>query len=385
MVTYIYSACFLALTTVAFAQDDGIQSLLNDHVSKYRDIEHFSGASLSVFVPGDVIKNYYAGHVSREIDSALVTDKTLFQIGSITKSFTAALMLHLEKEAKLKLTDPLATYLPQYSKWGKFTLDSLLNMTSCLPNYSDTPLFNVDVAKTPQKPHTTQEIIAYVYPKEVNPPLRSGYFYSNTGYVLSDMVVEKVTGNSFKQELENRIIKPCGLVNTFYPLPTFSSEELSRMAHGYQYNIYDNPELVGKDVTLTNMTWAGAAGALLSTTEDVVKWVQALFTGTLLDPSQKQKLLAIHSLQSGKPIAAVTKDDPEGFGLGVVQSYGKGDVTTPFWFYEGQTLGFRALYMYIPASNIIIACAFNSSPDGQNDHAHELLMRVYQKCGAGPA
>ena len=379
MITYVITACFLAVTSFAVAHDDGMQALLNDHVSKYRELEYFSGASLSVFVPGEAIKNYYAGRVSRDPASALVTDKTLFQIGSITKSFTAALMLQLEKEAKLKLIEPLATYLPQYSKWSKCSIDTLLNMTSCLPNYSDTPFFNVSVTRTPQKSLSTQEIISYVYPKEVNPPLRTGYFYSNTGYVLSDMVVEKVTGNSFKQELENRIIKPCGLANTYYPLPTFSSDELSRMAHGYQYNIYDNPELVGKDVTLTNMTWAGAAGALLSTTEDVIKWVQALFTGTLLDSVQKQKLVTIYSLQSGKQIKTVTKDDPEGFGLGVVQSYGKGPITTPFWFYEGQTLGFRALYMYIPSSNIIVACAFNSSPDGQNDHAHELLMNVYQK------
>ncbi|MCE5293990.1 MAG: beta-lactamase family protein [Chlamydiales bacterium] len=377
MNTFYFLACFLALTSGIFAQDDPMQSLLNDHVSKYQELEYFSGASLSVFVPGDGIKNYYAGRVSRDPASAAVGAKTLFQIGSITKSFTAALMLQLEKENKVNLQQTLGVYVPQYDKWGKFSLNSLLNMTSCLPNYSDTPLFNVGLAVTPEKSRSTQEIIAFVYPHKVNPPLRSGYMYSNTGYVLCDMVVEKVTGNSFKQELENKIIKPCNLGNTFYPLPTYSPEELARMAHGYQYNIYDNPELVGKDVTSINLTWAGAAGALLSTTEDIIKWVQMLFTGNLLDAAQKQQLMAIHSLQTGKPIATVTKDDPEGFGLGVVQSYGKGSVDTPFWFYEGQTIGFRAIYMYIPAKSIIVACAFNSSTDSQNDHAHELLMNVY--------
>ncbi len=374
MIAILAATC---LFTSAF--DNQMQTLLNDHVTKYRELEYFSGASLSVFKPGDGIHNYYAGKVSHEATSPAVSEKTLFQIGSITKSFTAVVMLQLEKERMLDLQQTLDSYLPQYPKWAKYTLDSLLNMTSCLPNYSDTPFFNVAAYETPEKVYSNESLIAYVYPKTTfTPPLRSGYFYSNTGYALADMIVEKTTGHTFRQELENRLLKPCELKNTFYPVPTLQREQFDRMAHGYQYNIYDNPPLVGVDVKKMNLSWAGAAGALVSTTEDVVKWVQALFTGDLLDEAQRKKLRALHSTKTGKPISSLSEDDPSGFGLGVASKYSSDDPKESFWFYEGQTMGFRALYMYVPSSNIIIACAFNSSPDSQNDHAHELLINVYK-------
>lgn len=359
--------------------DTEVQALLMNHVTQYHKLEYFSGVSLSVLLPGDTIHNYYAGKVSHETGSPAVSEKTLFQIGSITKSFTAVVMLQLEKENKLQLQNTLSSYLPQYPKWGQIRLDSLLNMTSCLPNYTDTPLFNVAVAQTPQMVCSNESLIQYVYPKnEFTPPLRSGYFYSNTGYVLADMIVEKIRGHSFRQELENRLIKPCNLSNTFYPVPTLQQEQFERMAHGYQYNIYDNPELVGTDIRRTSMSWAAAAGALVSTTEDIVKWVQALFMGTLLDETQKQKLLALHSIKTGKAILSVSQDDPDGFGLGVASKYNANNPKESFWFYEGKTMGFRAIYMYVPSTNSIIAAAFNSSTDGENDHAYELLVGVYR-------
>lgn len=357
------------LCTALYADEN--QQTLDAHVKKYSQAEYFSAASLSIYVPGKEIANYYAGRVSHEPSSEAVTAKTLFQIGSITKSFTAALMLQLEKEGKLQLQNRVASYLPQYTKWADVRIDTLLNMTSCLPNYSDTPLFNVDIAKDFERAFTPESLVAYVYPKNgISPPLRTGYFYSNTGYMLADMIVAKTTGRSFKQEIEERLIKPCGLTNTLYLEPS------TQMAHGYQYNSYDNPELVGKDVTAMNLTWAGAAGALVSTTEDVIKWVRALFTGSVLDEAQKEKLLQLHSTKTGSAIIQVSQEDPEAFGLGVVVKYNGAD---SFWFYEGKTMGFRALYMYVPSNGIIIACAFNSSPDGQNDHAHELLLATYHK------
>lgn len=378
MIAFIAATCLFASAEAA-SFDDKVQTLLIDHVTRYSESEYFSGASLPVALPGEAVHNYYAGRVSREVTSPAVSEKTLFQIGSITKSFTAAILLQLEKENRLQLQSSLQSYLPQYSKWGHVRLDSLLNMTSCLPNYTDTPLFNVAVVKTPDIVFTNESLLKYVYPQNtLNPPLRSGYFYSNTGYVLADMIVEKTTGHSFRQELENRLIKPCGLTNTFYPVPTLAPEQLARMAYGYQYNIYDNPELVGVDVTRTSMSWAGAAGALVSTTEDIVKWVRALFMGNLLDEGQKQKLLALHSTKTGKPILSVSQDDPGGFALGVASKYNTENPKENFWFYEGQTMGFRAIYMYVPSTNIIVAAAFNSSPDGANDHAHELLVGAYR-------
>ncbi len=366
-----------AILSITSLHADEAQDLLDAHVKKYQEVEYFSGAQISIYFPGKEIATYSAGRVSHDPASDKVSNTTLFQIGSITKSFTAALMLQLEKEGKLQLQNSLQNYLPQYPKWANIRIDTLLDMTSCLPNYSDTPLFNVDIVKNPEKVLSPDALVAYVYPKNSPaPPLRNGYFYSNTGYMLADMIVAKTSEKSFRDELEERLIKPVGLANTFYPVSDLKPNP--RMAHGYQYNNYDNPELVGKDIYTMSLSWAGAAGGIISTTEDVVKWVQALFRGSLLDVSQRQKLLALHSTKTGKAISIVSKEDPEGFGLGVVCKYNPENPVENFWFYEGKTMGFRSLYMYVPANGIIIACAFNSCPDGENDHAHELLLAAYK-------
>jgi len=267
-----------------------LQSILNKHYQTYKDQEYFSGLSLSIYVPSQPIQNFFVGKTSHEPNSANIDEKTLFQIGSITKSFTAALILELEKENKLNLDDNLQFWLPNYSKWSQITIQQLLNMTSGLPNYSNAPLWNEHIYRQPAYQWTNAELIDYVYPKaSFNPPLLNGYFYTNTGYVLADMIAEKAAGNNFGAMLKEKIIIPADLQNTYYPIPVLEKSVLARMAHGYSFNQYANPEFLGKDVTAVNLTWAAAAGAMISNGEDIIKWVQSLFTGNqLLDANQKK-------------------------------------------------------------------------------------------------
>lgn len=356
------------------------QDLLNQHFEKYKNLEYFSGASLSVSIPNQPIENYYAGYVSHDNKSPKVSANTLFQIGSITKSFTAAVMLQLESENKLKLSDPLQQWLPEYSNWSGLDLEQLLNMSSGLPNYSDAPLLITDDYKHPEHVWTNAELVSYVYPNaKPSPPLKAGYFYSNTGYILADMIVEKITHQPFATELTNRTIKAANLKNTFYPLPTLDPKVKSRMAHGYNFNQYDNPPLAGSDTYNRNLSWAAAAGAIVATGEDVIHWIQALFMqDSVLNSEQKQKLMTLISTTTGKPIQSTSDVDPRGFGLGVVQAYDKDKSLGRFWFYEGETLGFRALYMYVPCNNVIIVSLFNSATTNENDHAHELMQNTYK-------
>lgn len=185
---------------------------------------------------------------------------------------------------------------------------------------------------------------------------------------------------SIKQMYENQLFKPAGLSHTFYPVPRVDPDQQRRLAHGYNYNQYDNPALVGKDVTANSMTWARAAGGLISTSEDVIKWVKALFVdNTILDATQKSKLMELVSTQTGKPIKQTTKDDPRGFGLGVIQGFDADTVNGHYWFYEGQTLGFRALYLYKACNGIIISTIFNSSTNSENDQGGKLLIQTYKQ------
>ena len=373
---FIATPCFAQTSVPAF--DQSAQQILSDHYKKYKDLEYFSGAALSIAIPGQAIKNYYIGQVAQAANSQPISANTLFQIGSITKSFTAAVALQLEKEKKLTLQDSLTTWLPQYSKWSGTTIKSMLNMTSGLPNYSDTPAWNYEESQDLAHIWDNSQLVNFAYPPGTfTPPLKNGYFYSNTGYVLLAMIVEKTTGQSFKDELIKRTINRAQLTNTFYPDDHLDTHIKARLAHGYNYNGYDNPMLVGRDMHDTNLTWAGAAGAIISNSEDVIKWVRALFVGnTVLDAKQKIALTQLISIKTGEPITTTTAADPRGFALGVSAAYDK--EMGHFWFYEGMTLGYRALYMYIPCNGLIISSIFNSAVNSENDHAGALMKEIFK-------
>jgi len=373
---------FLSLA-VASAQaapinfDAKIQKIFSDHFLKFQKDEYYSGAALSVYLPKEEIKNYYLGSISHDTNSEKISANTLFHIGSITKSFTAVLALQAEKAKKLTLNDSINQWLPQYNKWGTLAIKNLLNMSSGLPNYSDTPLWNTEEYHHPDHAWTNEQLIDYVYPPKFSPPLKSGYFYSNTGYLLINLMVEKATQTSFSSAMD-QLIQSADLQNTFYPVPNMTSAIQTRLSEGYNYNQYDNPALVGKSLRNNNLTWAGAAGAIVGNSEDIIKWVRALFVeNKILTPEQKTKLMQLVSMKTGKPIKNLTKEDSHGFGLGVAEAFEADSDLGHFWLYEGSTPGFRALYMYVPCNGIIVSTIFNSATNSENDHIHDLLKKVY--------
>jgi D-alanyl-D-alanine carboxypeptidase len=367
----------LSSTATAAPFKDKITSALKEHYQHNKDLEYFSGAELSIALPKQAIQNYYIGNISHDSNSAPISANTLFEIGSITKSFTAAVMLQLENENKLHLNETIKNKLPQYNKWSDATIKQLLNMSSGLPNYSDTPLWNTEQYKNPDKIWTNKELIDFVYPTKFNPPLKTNYFYSNTGYLLASLITEQLTKQSFQTELTHRTIQKAALSNTFYQMPTPSKDIQNRLAHGYNFNQYDNPSLVGYDFHHGNTSWCAAAGGIISNSEDIAKWVKALFIdNTILNSTSKKELMQLVSTSSGQPIAKTDEKETHGFGLGVSQAYDK-DIGR-FWYYEGQTLGYRAMYMYTPCNGVIISSIFNSATNSENDHAGPFMKKVYQ-------
>ncbi|WP_226905589.1 serine hydrolase [Legionella antarctica] len=154
--------------------------------------------------------------------------------------------------------------------------------------------------------------------------------------------------------------------------------------HGY---FYDKKNKKSVDTITNNLTWAGAAGALVANTDNVARWVQLLYHGSLIIPEYRERALAelesLVSTKTGKPIPAVTEKEPMGFGLGVAAIYNK-QLKQAFWFYEGSTLGFRVTYVWSPCNDITTVVALNSkagegdpkSPMG--DHIHEANQKLYQ-------
>ncbi|MBV5260500.1 beta-lactamase family protein [Synechococcus moorigangaii CMS01] len=373
------SGSFVFPTVAQALPSREINQYLEDHYTQYRDLEYFSAIQLSVKVGDAETETYVIGQESHDPNSASITPDSLFHIGSITKSFTAALLLKNQGDSAIDLDADFTQYLPEYANWSGLTITQLLNMTSGLPNYSDSPTLNYFFAQNLEQAWEEDQLLSLVYPQSESPkpPLRAGYNYTNTGYLLSSLVLEEVTSQSFADLITEQILKPYQLTNTFYPVPNLGDRHQERLVKGYNFNPFTNPELVGKDVSANNLSWAGAAGALVSNTEDIIHWVRTLFIeDNLLAAAEKATMQQIVSLQTGEPIAQTTETEPFGFGLGIIQGYDEN--WGNYWFYQGETLGYRSFYVYFPCNQVIISALFNSSVEGQNNHARSLILDIYR-------
>ncbi len=348
---------------------------LEDYLRARGEAEHVSAAAVSVSIPGQEATVDVGAGTTEYGGSVPVQPDALWQIGSNTKAMTSVLLLMLEAEGRLSIDDPLGRWLPQYPQWAGVPLRRLLDMTSGIPTYDARPAFLSAYAADPLREFTQEELVGYV----VGAPATTGYSYSNTNYVLAEMVVEEVTGTSYANQLSARLLGPLGLADTYYRSHLYSPQVTARLPAGY-YTRTGDPELsplAGRDVSRDSLSWARGAGGVLSTTADMTWWARVLYEGWLLPPQQQAELLSLVSTATGEPIEGTTPEDPGGFGLGVAQLT---DALGTFWFYEGQTLGFRFLHVHFPESGVIVAMGLNSSPD--EDQIVVLATSVYDTLAA---
>ena len=158
-------------------------------------------------------------------------------MGSTSKSFTVAVILQLEAAGKLSIDDTLGKWLPEYPAWKDVTIHHLLDMTSGIPNYSETEWMSRAWANEPMRAFTLKELVDAAYPSATNQlPVTKGYHYSNTNYILAGMIAEKATGKSFRDLVHEMVIEPQGLTSTFYEASTYPESVIKRLSHGYFEN-----------------------------------------------------------------------------------------------------------------------------------------------------
>src|SRR5262249_31170860 len=177
------------------------------------------------------------GKVGRDPDAGPVDQDTLYQMGSTSKSFTVAVLLQLEAAGKLSIDDTLGNWLPEYSAWKDVTIRRLLNMTSGIPNYSETEWMSRAWANEPMRAFSFKELADAAYPSATNKlPVSQGYHYSNTNYILAGMIAEKASGKSLRDLVHELVIVPHGLTSTFYEASNYPGSVIERLSHGYFEN-----------------------------------------------------------------------------------------------------------------------------------------------------
>jgi D-alanyl-D-alanine carboxypeptidase len=344
---------------------------LTRYLTARRTAEHISADSLRVTFPGSRPAISLATGTTRYDGGPPVSASALWQIGSNTKAFTAVILLQLEAEGKLSISDPIGKWLPQYPAWRNITIRQLLDMTSRIPDYLYQPAFDTTFAADPATRFTAARLVSYVAGLPLGP---AGYHYTNTDYILAQMIIEKVTRDTYADQLTRRILTPLRLHTTCLAPYTCPPSDAAAMPAGYFYIAGGPPSLLGKRMPPLALTWAQAAGGIVSSLADMTTWDRALYQGRLLPPRQQRQLESLVSEATGKPIRRTTAADPAGYGLGVQQVFNP--QTGIFWAYEGQAFGARVIHYFFPRTGLLIAVAANSSTT--NDDLANLAGAVYE-------
>ncbi len=272
----IFAVALLVLNQqTLFAQDKvtKIQEVLT-LAHKYRQ---FNGTAL-VAQDGKVMYKGAFGMANMEW-SIPNTPDTKFRHGSITKQFTATLILQLVEKGKIKLDAKIIDYLPDYRKdtGQKVTIHHLLTHTSGIPSYTSLPNFANEVSRDPYKP---DEFVKKFASGDLEFEPGSKFAYNNSGYILLGAIIEKVTGKTYEQVLKENILDPTGMKNTGYD---HHRTILSKRATGYDKRPdgYTNAPYL-------DMSLPYAAGSMYSTVEDLLLWDQALYTEKVLSAKSKE-------------------------------------------------------------------------------------------------
>jgi CubicO group peptidase (beta-lactamase class C family) len=255
-----------------------------DEMDRYLTAAHevwgFQGAAL-VAHDGKVILSEGYGYADRVFGDPN-TPETKFFIGSITKQFTAAAILLLAQDEDLALSDPIEDYLGDYPQpaASEITIHHLLNHTSGIPDYTDDPY----VVLTRTSGILPSDLMALFMhePLEFEPGTQ--FSYSNSSYIVLGAIIEEASGQSYEAYLHHRILKPLGMLSSGYARREMG---LPQRAEGYTIDEYQN--LI--DALPVSMSILHTAGALYSTTNDMLLWDQALYTDTILESEWVDKMM----------------------------------------------------------------------------------------------
>jgi CubicO group peptidase (beta-lactamase class C family) len=271
--------CLTSIASLAQTQKPATdpQARMRQIIANYVDDKSFMGTVL-VVKDGKTLIN--SGYGSADLEwNVPDSPATKFRLGSVTKQFTAASILLLQERGKLNIDDPVSKYMPDApAAWSKITIYNLLTHTSGIPSFTGFP----DYRTTEWKDTTPADLVARFRDKPLEFEPGAKFNYSNSGYVLLGYLIEKVSGQTYADFLQQNIFTPLGMKDTGIDS---NAAILLQRAQGYRRS----PRGIEHDGYIS-MTIPFSAGALYSTTGDLLKWEQGLFGGKVLKPESLTKM-----------------------------------------------------------------------------------------------
>lgn len=348
----------LLVSHLSFSQSKTDQ--LNELINTYKAYKTFNGSVL-VAEQGNVIYKKGFGMANMEWDIPNAPN-TKHRLGSISKQFTALLILQLVEDNKIDLNVPITTYLPDYYKANgdRITTHHLLTHTSGIPNYTSFPDF---FKKQSRNPFTPSEFLNIFSEMDLEFTPGEQFSYSNSGYFLLGVLIEKISGKTYEQSLQNNIFTPLKMKDSGFD---HHSTILKNRATGYEKQ---GDELVNS--RYLDMSIPYAAGSLYSTVEDLYLWDQALYTNRLLSKKYMDLFFKKH-IPSGNSHYAY------GWSIGT-ESIGNTQEKIQTIGHGGGINGFNTLITRAPSDKSLIVLLNNTGGAPLNDMAQAIRGILYGK------
>ncbi|MDQ2985975.1 MAG: beta-lactamase family protein [Armatimonadota bacterium] len=322
------------LIAAVLAAASAVGDELEDFVHKEREARQIPGLVVATIKNGEIDRVVSSGKASLDLDVP-VKRATAFEIGSMTKAFTAEVVMMLVEEGKVALSDPVAKYIEgSPDTWKNITIRHLLTHTSGLPNYTSIrPALIVNGQKL-----TFDDLMTMVKDLKLVFEPGSKYMYSNTNYYFLGKVIEMVTGSTYPEFLRDRILTPLDMKDTVPQKPRgiIKNRAVGHMMIGSSHSI----------MPYLDPTGASAAGFLVSTVDDLAKWDKALLQGKLLKPESYAAMY--------KSVAIDDGISTYGFGWDISQMAGHKVIQ-----HGGGTGGFSTYMLRLPDDKVTVVVLGN--------------------------
>lgn len=349
-------AALTAGTSWATSAPSGASAIATDArdvAASARTRQNIPGIQLAIVRNGQIVLDQ--GYGTQNLTTrAPVESTTVFEIGSITKSFTSAAILQLKERGKLELTDRLGQYVPEYPRGKNVTVQQLLQMTSGIPDHiNDVPNAATIVSSSPGSLDAALALIKDM-PLHFKPGTQSEY--SNTNYLLLGTIVSRVSHLRFDEYVAKNIFAPAHMTHS-----AFLDDEasLANMAVGYATTPASGLKRAGR----IGYGWSGGAGSILSTAGDLARWDQAFFAGRIVS-ADDVKLATTPLYIDGKSTTYAmgwSSDEIEGI---------------PVVSHDGGMLGFTSINDVFPTLGLSIVVLTNNGETPPDSIAKDILARL---------
>lgn len=342
-----------AFNNTAFSQN---QEKKFDAVLNELNFEDSPGFAALVAKNNKIIYRKAFGYANLELDVPM-TPENIFRIGSITKQFTACAILKLEEEGKLSLQDDITKFIDDYPTHGyTITIEHLLTHTSGIKSYTSMKEWDKEMRK---KDFTPEEMIDFFKNEPMDFAPGEQFMYNNSAYFMLGYIIEKASGKTYEEYIEDTFFKPLGMKNSFYGHP---SQIIKNRAAGYQGrgNEFENADFL-------SMTQPYSAGSLLSTVNDLMKWYTAVMSDKVISKENRLKAHTSYKLNNG---------EPTGYGYGWFLGNIQG---SPMIQHGGGINGYLTASLYLPDEEVFVAVFSNCNSRPPQTAAFKLTAIAINK------